>query len=77
MRKGAEPLAMEQLERAFGKVPGMTAADAGIVCKGALGILARNFEAGPAAALQARLEPVPKVGLFWIEPGGMVAARVR
>jgi hypothetical protein len=55
----------------------MTAADAGIVCKGALGILARNFEAGPAAALQARLEPVPKVGLFWIEPGGMVAARVR
>ena len=24
-----------------------------------------------------QLEPVPKVGLFWIEPGGMVAARVR
>ena len=24
-----------------------------------------------------QIEPVPKVGLFWIEPGGMVAARVR
>jgi hypothetical protein len=27
--------------------------------------------------LETKLEPVPKVGLFWIEPGGMVAARVR
>ena len=27
--------------------------------------------------IEPYLEPVPKVGLFWIEPGGMVIALVR
>lgn len=56
LRKGVEPLTMDRLERAFGKAPGLTPADAGILCKDALGILVRNFEAVQATALQAGLK---------------------
>jgi hypothetical protein len=56
LRTGAEPLEWEQLERAFGAVPGLTPADAGIVCQDARGILVRGFEAGPANAFAEALK---------------------
>ena len=48
MLKGSQtevqPPAIEQLKRAFGKIPGLTAYDANKYCQETFGMIARNFE---------------------------------
>lgn len=56
VRRGLEPLDLEQLRRAFLGVPGLAPCDAGTVCNEAGGILCRGFSTDQAAALQANLK---------------------
>jgi len=50
-----QPPAIEQLKRAFGKIPGLTAYDANKYCQETFGMIARNFTGEQATVLQAAL----------------------
>lgn len=55
MQKSTEPPAIEQLKRAFSRIPGLTAYDASKYCRETFGIVARNFTGEQATVLQAAL----------------------
>src|SRR5260370_2710680 len=59
MQKSSQPEvqapAIEQLKRAFSKIPGLTAYDANKYCRETFGIIARNFTGEQATVLQAAL----------------------
>jgi hypothetical protein len=50
-----QPPAIEQLKRAFSKIPGLTAYDASKYCQETFGMIARNFTREQATVLQAAL----------------------
>ncbi len=51
----AQPPAIEQLKRAFSRIPGLTAYDANKYCRETFGMIARNFTGEQATVLQAAL----------------------
>jgi hypothetical protein len=55
MQTGLEPPSTEQLKNGFQHVPGLTAMDATILGKDALGVLVKGFELERAAAMQSAL----------------------
>jgi hypothetical protein len=55
MQKKLEPLTVEQLKRAFRKVPGLAEMDAYTLGKDAFGVLVKGFEWERAAALKSAL----------------------
>ncbi|MBI3853271.1 MAG: hypothetical protein HY298_23725 [Verrucomicrobia bacterium] len=79
MQKSLEPPTAEQLQRAFSRVNGLTAADAHILGKDAFGILVKNFSDESAAALQSALaaecvetEIAPETALPTLPPAKFV-----
>jgi hypothetical protein len=55
MQKGMEPPQVEQLKAAFRGIPGLTPADAAMMCKHSVGILVRGVEQNEAQQIQASL----------------------
>jgi hypothetical protein len=55
MQTGSEPPSMEQLEKAFSQVSGLTAFDVRILGKDAYGVMVKGFELGRASAMQSAL----------------------
>jgi hypothetical protein len=55
LQKGMEAPPMEQLKAAFRCVPGLTPADAAMMCKNSLGILLRGVDQNEAQQIQASL----------------------
>ena len=79
MQKSLEPPSVEQLQKAFRSVPGLTAADAHILGNDAFGILVKNFSDEDAATLQNALategvetEIVPETTLPAMPPAKFV-----